>query len=277
LKVAILGLDSVPPEMLFGKLMDKLPNMGRLYRQGIHGVLPTCDPPITVPAWMVMMTGRNPGQLGIYGFRHRQGSSYTDGYIVNSTHVKAKTVWEALGEAGKRSTIIGVPPGYPPRHFPNVEIVSCFLTPSQDREFTSTPELRKEVLEAAKGEYVFDVTFRTEDRSVLKKELFEMTEKRFDVAERLARHKWDFFMLHEIGFDRLHHAFWKFFDPTHPKYKKGNEFESIDAEYYQMADRRMGTLMELFGEDCATFVVSDHGSKAMKGGFCVNQWLQDEG
>ena len=93
MKLAIIGLDSVPPELLFDKLITKLPNLGKMYREGVHGKLRTCDPPITVPAWMVMMTGKSPGELGIYGFRHRKGFSYSDGYIVNSTHVKYRTVW----------------------------------------------------------------------------------------------------------------------------------------------------------------------------------------
>ncbi len=278
MKVAVLGLDSVLPELLFDKLLDKLPNFRKIYAEGLHGRLRTCDPPITVPAWMVMMTGKNPGELGIYGFKHRRGFSYNDGYIVTSANVRAKTVWEVLSEKGRRSVVIGVPPGYPVKHVTNASTVSCFLTPSTDRPFTNPDEMRDEVIKAAGGKYIFDVTFRTEDRAEVKKELFEMTEKRFDVAEHLAKTKpWDFFMMHEIGFDRLHHAFWKFFDPKHPKYVKGNEYEGIDVEYYSMVDRRIGRLLPFLGEDCATFIVSDHGSKAMKGGFCVNQWLEQEG
>jgi hypothetical protein len=53
-------------------------------------------PPITVLAWMVMLTGKNPGKLGIYGFRHRRGYSYTEGYIVNSTNVRSPAVWDVL-------------------------------------------------------------------------------------------------------------------------------------------------------------------------------------
>jgi len=224
------------------------------------------------------MTGKSPGELGIYGFKHRRGNSYDDGYIVTSADVRARTVWEVLSDKGMRSVVIGVPPGYPVKRVTNANTVSCFLTPSADRPFTNPPELRDEVVKAAGGDYIFDVTFRTEDREGVKKELFEMTEKRFDVAEHLAKSKpWDFFMMHEIGFDRLHHAFWKFFDPRHPKYAKGNVYESIDVEYYSMVDRRIGRLLPLFGENCATFVVSDHGSKAMKGGFCINQWLEKEG
>lgn len=277
-KVAIIGLDSVPPELMFEKLLERLPNIKRMYDKGLHGNLETCHPPITVPAWMVMMTGKNPGKLGIYGFRHRRGFSYKDGYIVNSTTVKEKTVWEILSEHGKKSIVLGVPPGYPPKQIPNCNIVSCFITPGMDKAFTYPAELKDEILNVAKGKYIFDVTFRTENREAIKKELFEMTEKRFDVAEYLAKTKpWDFFIMHEIGFDRLHHAFWKFFDPTHPKYTKGNQYENLDFEYYSMVDKRIGSLVDLFGEDCTTFVLSDHGSKSMSGAFCVNQWLNNEG
>ncbi len=277
-KVAVIGLDSVPPEYMFSKLLSKLPNIKRMYERGLHGTLVSCDPPITVPAWMVMMTGKNPGKLGIYGFRHRKGHAYKDGYIVNSMHVKEETVWQALARKGKRSIVLGVPPGYPPRSVQNCNIVSCFITPSMDKVFTYPAELKNEILAASNGEYIFDVTFRTENRDAIKKELFEMTEKRFDVAEYLAKNKpWDFFIMHEIGFDRLHHAFWKFFDPTHPKYVAGNQYEHLDEEYYEMVDQRIGKLVGSFGEDCVTFVVSDHGSKGMRGAFCVNQWLQKEG
>jgi predicted AlkP superfamily phosphohydrolase/phosphomutase len=227
---------------------------------------------------MVMMTGKNPGELAIYGFKHRKGHSYTDGYIVNSTSVKDRTVWDVLSDKGRRSIILGVPPGYPPKHVTNAQTVSCFLTPSADSPFTFPEELKDEVIQAAGGKYIFDVTFRTENRDDVKKQLFEMTEKRFDVAEYLAKNKpWDLFMVHEIGFDRLHHAFWKFFDPTHPKYVKASQYEKIDEEYYQLVDRRIGRLLQIFGEDCTTFIVSDHGSKAMHGAFCINQWLEQQG
>jgi predicted AlkP superfamily phosphohydrolase/phosphomutase len=227
---------------------------------------------------MVMMTGKNPGELAIYGFKHRRGYSYDDGYIVNSTNVHERTVWEILSSKGRRSVILGVPPGYPPKQVSNVTSVSCFMTPSQERPFTYPEELRDEVIAAAGGKYIFDVTFRTDDREEVRKELFEMTEKRFDVAEYLARNKpWEFFMMHEIGFDRLHHAFWKFFDPSHPKYVKASQYGRIDEEYYQLVDRRIGALLPILGDDCTTLIVSDHGSKAMLGAFCINQWLEREG
>jgi predicted AlkP superfamily phosphohydrolase/phosphomutase len=275
-KVLVLCLDSVPPELLFDRLLDKMPNVQKLYRTGIHGILETCHPPITVPAWMVIMTGRNPRRLGIYGFRHRKGSSYKDGYIVSSNNVKESAIWDAIGSHGLKSCIIGLPPSYPPKPL-NGHLVTCMITPSTEKQFTYPSELKDEIKRTV-GEYIFDVTFRTENRDAVRDELFLMTRKRFDLAEYLAKEKnWNLFILHEIGFDRLHHAFWKFFDPSHPKYVSGNKYERIAEEYYAFVDERIGKLLDLVGNDVSVFVLSDHGSKAMKGAFCINQWLMQEG
>ena len=75
-KVLLLGLDCAPPELVFDALRPRLPTLARLADDGIWGTLKTCIPPITVPAWMVGMTGKDPGELGIYGFRNRANHSY---------------------------------------------------------------------------------------------------------------------------------------------------------------------------------------------------------
>jgi len=275
-KVLIVGLDSVPPELLFDRLLDKLPNVKKLYHSGAHAKFRTCDPPITVPAWMVMMTGKNPGQLGIYGFRHRKNFGYRDGYIVNSTNVREPTVWDIIGRSGMKTCLVGLPPGYPPKPLTGYS-VSCMITPGLDKDYTYPPQLKDEIADVV-GEYVFDVTFRIDDRETIKKQLFDMTEKRFELAKHLAATKdWNLFILHEIGFDRLHHAFWKYFDPNHPKYVPGNKYEGIAEEYYRFADKKIGELIAAAGSDVDVFILSDHGSKAMKGAFCVNQWLEREG
>ena len=49
-----------------------------------------------------------------------------------------------------------------------------------------------------------------------------MTRQRFRVAAALyAREPWDVFAVHEIGTDRLHHAYWKHFDENHPDSSRG--------------------------------------------------------
>ncbi|HVM96495.1 MAG TPA: alkaline phosphatase family protein, partial [Candidatus Acidoferrales bacterium] len=70
-KVAVIGLDCVPPQLVFERWVELLPNLRRLMGEGAWGSLRSCDPPITVPAWASMVTGKDPGQLGVYGFRNR--------------------------------------------------------------------------------------------------------------------------------------------------------------------------------------------------------------
>jgi len=81
----------------------------------------------------------------------------------------------------------------------------------------------------------------------------------------------------DMGVDRMHHGFWKFFDPRHPKYEPGNPYENAIRDYYVHLDAQIGERLALLDEDTAVVVVSDHGAKPMVGGICFNEWLKQEG
>lgn len=83
MKLLIIGLDCADPKLLFG-WKDELPNLKELMGSGAYGKLRSIHPPITVPAWAVMMSGKDPGQLGYYGFRNRKDYSYDAYGIANS-------------------------------------------------------------------------------------------------------------------------------------------------------------------------------------------------
>jgi predicted AlkP superfamily phosphohydrolase/phosphomutase len=169
-----------------------------------------------------------------------------------------------------------VPPSYPPFKV-NGNLVSCFITPGRDSEYTYPPELKAEITNLV-GEYIFDVDFRVEQRDNLLSQLYEMTRRRFEVIKHLLKNKeWDFFMFVEIGVDRAHHAFWKFFDKEHHLYQPGNRYENAIPDYYRHLDGRIGELLSLVDDDTAVLVVSDHGAKRMKGAFCINEWLVKRG
>jgi predicted AlkP superfamily phosphohydrolase/phosphomutase len=156
-------------------------------------------------------------------------------------------------------------------------LISCFITPGPDQPYTFPSELAAEV-EALVGEYLFDVEFRTENRDALLSRLYEMTERRFIVLKHLLRTRpWDFAMCVEIGLDRVHHAFWKFFDQEHDKYVAGNPYEHVVEDYYRFLDAKIGELLEGVDKDTAVVIISDHGMKRMKGAFCINEWLIDQG
>ncbi len=275
-RVAVIGLDCVTPQLLFDDLASETPNIHKLMANGMHGDLASITPPITVPAWACAMTGKTPGQLGIYGFRNRKDNSYEGLQIATSESVNEPTVWDLLGQRGKRSLLIGVPPGYPPKPLEGWR-VSCFLTPPSAKSWTYPQELRGEVEEelGGPGRYIFDIpNFRDKGMREVCDELYRMTERRFQVARRLAKSKpWDYFMMVEMGADRLHHVFWQHYDPKHPKYEPGNEFEGAFQDYYRYLDTQVGSLLEVLPEDSVQIVMSDHGARRMDGGVCFNDWL----
>lgn len=275
-RVLIVGLDSASPQLVFDRFRDELPHLSAMMKEGIYGEMRSCHPPITIPAWTVMATGKSPGRLGLYGFRHRKGYSYSDDWVANSQAIKEEAIWDMLGQRGKRVCLVGVPPSYPPRPV-NGNLISCFITPDATRPYTFPSELKGEI-ESLVGEYIFDVEFRTEERDQLLERVYEMTEQRFKVMNHLLRTKsWDFAMMVEIGLDRVQHAFWKYFDPQHEKYQPGNRYENVVKEYYRFLDEKLGETLSVIDRDTAVLVVSDHGAKGMRGAFCVNQWLMEEG
>ena len=276
-RVLVIGLDCAAPEFVFGPGRFALPNIQSLMEAGCWGRLESCHPPITVPAWSCMMTGKDPGTLGCYGFRNRRDRSYDPLRVSTSADVKEARVWDILSAAGKEVVVLGVPQTYPPTPVKGC-LVSGILTPDSSVEYTYPTTLKGE-LEAHCEEYLFDVAdYRTDDKAALIDRCYALMHNRFDVADYLMANKpWDFFMMVEMGVDRVHHGFWSCCDPSHPRFEAGNEYEHVIREYYEAVDDRIGDILSRVGDETAVMVVSDHGAKALQGGFCINQWLIDEG
>lgn len=276
-KVFVVGLDCAAPELVFDRWSDDLPNLTALRKQGRWGELRSSIPAITVPAWTSMLSGRDPGEIGIYGFRNRSDHSYDGRFIATQNYVKVKRIWDYLTEAELDSVVIGVPQTYPVRPLRG-NLVSGFLAPSTKSEFTYPAALKDEVLRVA-PDYEVDVPqFRTDNKDWLLEQILDMTRSRFKVVDHLLGSKaWDFFMLMEIGVDRIHHGFWSYHDPAHRRYSPGNPFERAIHDYYVYIDGRIGDWISRLDEDTIVLVVSDHGAKRMDGGICLNEWLWREG
>jgi predicted AlkP superfamily phosphohydrolase/phosphomutase len=254
-KVFVLGLDCATPQLLFERYSSELPNFRSLMERGAYGRLRSSDPPITVPAWTCMFSSRDPGEIGLYGFRNRADRSYDSLLIATSRQVKVKRAWDYVSDAGLDVVVLGVPQTFPPSPVRGV-MVASFLTPSKDSNFTYPPLVKWELdrLAGDDGGYVIDIdNFRTDDKEALREAIFTMTRRRFNVIRAwVDQRPWNLFCAVEMGPDRLHHGFWRFADPEHRLYQAGNPYASL-------------------------LVVSDHGARRMEGGVCVNEWLIEKG
>ena len=166
---------------------------------------------------------------------------------------------------------------FPPRPV-NGEMIGCFLSPSTESRYTYPEQLREEIAGVV-GEYMLDVpNFRTDQKERIYDDIVEMTKRRFALARHLRDTRpWEFLMMVEMGTDRLHHGFWRFYDPKHPDYEPGTKWEQAFRDYYKLVDEEIGALIEGLGDETAVMVVSDHGAQSMFGGIQINEWLMQNG
>jgi predicted AlkP superfamily phosphohydrolase/phosphomutase len=274
-RVLLIGLDCVPPLLAFDRFAHLMPNLSGLIARGAHARLRSTHPPITVPAWTAMLSGRDPGELGLYGFRKRVAGSYRL-ELATSADVTHERVWDVLARHGLRSSVVAVPPSSPPFAV-HGELVSCFLTPGPDSPHTYPAQLSGE-LRARFGAYIPDVEVRQSERAGLEQALTTMTRQHFAIA----RHLWttrepDFMALVEIGPDRLHHAFYADLDVDHPEHDPEGPYVGVGERYYALLDRELGALVQLTDDDTAVLVASDHGARPLHSAFRINEWLVQQG
>jgi predicted AlkP superfamily phosphohydrolase/phosphomutase len=276
MKILVIGLDCAAPELLLGD--DRLSTIRSLMEVGCYGRLESVVPPITVPAWMCLSTGQDPGSLGVYGFRNRIDHSYKGLGIVDSRSIRQPAIWDQVAKAGGKSILVGVPPGYPPREVNGIS-VGCFLTPDASKGDYTYPLEAAATIARLVGRYPVDVKdFRTNDKARIRDEIIDMSRKQFTVVRHfLENEPWDYFHFVEIGLDRIHHGFWRYHDPEHILHEPNSPFADVVRDYYVHLDEQIASVLDLLTEETVVLVVSDHGAKRLDGGFCVNEWLVREG
>lgn len=275
-RVVVIGLDCATPQLAFERYRQAMPNLARLMQDGCWGPMTSVAPPITVPAWACMTSGRDPGELGLYGFRNRVRGEYAL-RVSDGDDVPAKRVWDYLGDQGYRVSVLFVPQTFPPRPV-HGSLVSGFMCAQDGQTVTFPSELHSHITERF-GTYRADVfDFRSRPPSQVFDDIVTMTRQHFAIARDVwGTEEPDFMMMVEIGLDRFHHVFWEHIDPEHPRHDPNNPWKELGEKYYALLDQELGDLLGIVGTETTVLVVSDHGARAMQGGFAINQWLIEEG
>src|SRR5262249_22376704 len=158
-RLAIIGLDCLDYRIPTEYFPESMPTLRRLMASGRYGRIESIRPTITIPAWASLVTGCDPGTLGIYGFRNRFNYRYAGMREVTSLSLREPAIWDMVGQMGRPVIVIGVPPSYPPQPVNGIQ-VSCLLTPrlaDLARQLpTHPPELFAEIRDVI-GTYPFDI------------------------------------------------------------------------------------------------------------------------
>jgi len=103
-QVVVIGLDCAEPSLVFGGSRPAAEPVEAPPIAWVWGKFRSCDPPITVPAWMSMMSSKDPGTLGYYGFRNRADRSYEKMTTATALAVKEPLLWDFLGRPASGSS-----------------------------------------------------------------------------------------------------------------------------------------------------------------------------
>lgn len=262
-RLIIVGIDGAVPQLIFDRFRTIMPVINGLSAEAIIGDLESVTPTSSIPAWPALFSGRDPGMLGVYGARQRLDHGYGPEVPVTSRFFPNSFVWDLVAKAGKRSIVVGVPPSVPLRSIDGV-MVGCSLLPDNSEVFTAPAELSAPLAREF-GPFLPDL--RGLDPEHPERALAQaqaITTQRFALLTSLFNtENWQLAVVVDPTIDRLQHAFWKSPD--------------VIRAHYAVLDAEVGQLVSKLERDDVLVIVSDHGSRASRGTFAVNDWLIREG
>jgi len=283
-RVFVFGIDGAPPELIFDKWLDELPNIKKLVEEGFHSKIETTIPPSTCVAWTSFFSGLDPSQHGVYSYTVRDNFEYKGSRLVNSRDVKGEMLWEILSKYNKKTISIGVPLTYPIENktSPNFSIVSGFLTPTFNEKSVYPKEFFEEVKNLIPN-YSFDVnvglaSYKQTGKEELIEKCYKMTKQNIDLIKHCIKNKeWDLLIGVLVASDRLEHSFWSYIDKTHRYYKGETQYKNLLKDYFIYLDREIGEIVKLLPKNTTIIISSDHGMDKMNCRFNLNDWLIKEG
>jgi predicted AlkP superfamily phosphohydrolase/phosphomutase len=266
----ILGLDGGTFDLLDPLMAaGELPFLQSLVSKGVRAPLTSVYPAKTIPAWYSLATGRDPGELGIYGFTEPTGGPGHSKLV--QTFRPAEAMWDRLSRQGVKVGVVNFPlqAGYP---------LHGFFVPGMFSEHPVTypRELRAEVERDLGAPYPPELpVHRESDRAQWLATATRTVQQRGRSAASLAEsHRPDFLFALFRETDRVEHQYWaELARPVDQIPTDLREFwRAVDA-----ACREVDTAFRAAGGPAVTLVISDHGHGEVRSDFLTNRWLAEQG
>lgn len=283
-KMLVIGLDGGSWSVIRPLIESgELPALARLMQDGTSGPLKSVPNAMSPAAWTTFMTGRNPGNHGIYDFYQRRPGSY-DIEFVNGSHRKAASLWRLLSDAGRQVGVVNVPFTYPAEKVQGFLLAGLDAPGVESPGFCYPPDVYREVASACGG-YTMEAGVTG---SVMAGRLDEAVKKLYGSIDNrlktslylLENRQWDFFITVFRETDPAQHCLWKFYDSAHPDYDEelGKRYGDVIPEVYRRIDRAIHRLATAAGPEVAVLVVSDHGfGPRNQASQSLNTWLASLG
>lgn len=264
-RTIILGIDGIPFNFM-EKCAKKniMPNFAELKKQGIFKHMMSSIPEISSASWSSIITGKNPGEHGIYGFMEIIPGTYSLSFP-NFNNLKSPPFWS---KQNKKYVIINVPTTYPVKKL-NGFIVSGFV--SLDLEKSVYPISYYEKLKKMNYQIDIDAHKAHKSKLFLFNDLFKTLEKRIELYKYLwDKINWDVFMFVITGSDRLGHFLWNAYE------NKNHEYHEKFLDFFRKVDEITGDINKKLTENDTFTILSDHGMELSEINVNINQFLVDQ-
>lgn len=270
-----MGIDGLPYSLL-EKFCEQgvTPYLAELSKAQKPAKMKVTLPEISAVSWPSFMTGTGPGTHGIFGFVDLKPNSY-DIYFPAFRDLKAPTIWDKLGESGKRSIVINQPGTYPARDIPGI-IVSGFVAIELVKAVRPPSWIGR--IKQLNYQIDIDTQRARKEHKFLFQELDRTLQSRKKAVELLWDEEWDYFQVVVTGTDRLQHYLWSAIeDGAHEYHEKALRYYSEVDEFVRDVHEKYLKISGESGVGENFFILSDHGFCGIKQEVYINSWLREKG
>jgi predicted AlkP superfamily phosphohydrolase/phosphomutase len=288
----LIGLDGATFDVLDPYIADgTMPFLGALLARGARAQLRSVMPPLTPPAWTSLVTGKHPGQHGIFDFFQKEepGSVYFS--YASSQDVRTATIWGLASDQGRRITALNFPLMFPAPPVEGSVVPGGMMPWRQLRLGCHPPGLfaRLKQLPGFNPREMLDMELEIkaidgcpEEEYADWVELHIRREQRWAEVLRylMSEEPADLTAILFDGVDKLQHLCWRFIDPAcRPSHPTTWEREMIGrcACYFRSLDGLIADIVEAAGAEATVILASDHGFGPTRDVFHVNSWLEQQG
>jgi predicted AlkP superfamily phosphohydrolase/phosphomutase len=293
-RVVLIGLDGATFAVLDHLMNDGvMPFLRQWSAAGVRAVLRSTSHPLTPIAWTTLMTGRQPGNHGVFDFVRADFDGAQPGYALGtSADVRVETLWAMASRHGCRVTCLYFPCMFPPPGI-NGFVVPGFVS----WQYLSRAVHPRDLYARIKALPEFDTKLLALQWDIERKALQGLPENEFEewIRFHTAREaQWfsiaQFLMREEPceltailfdGVDKLQHLCYHLLDPVLGRQHTSEWAQRVRAQclaYFRQLDRFIGTIVETAGSAARVFIASDHGFQAASDRiFYANVWLEQQG
>jgi len=292
-QTVLIGIDGATFSIL-DPLMDEgvMPFLKEFIASGARAELRSVVPPLTPPAWTSLVTGRSPGQHGVFDFFRKEVPDSQHIRFMTSRDVGCDTIWNIADRHGLRATVLNFPLTFPPPRI-NGHVVPGGWMPWKQLRLGCHPAGLYDRLKALPGfnprELAMDMTHEEKVLEGCKRDEYEGW-----IALHIRRERQWFNVLRYLmqedptelmailfdGVDKLQHLCWRFLDPAYGEELKlpwEKRVREQCLEYFRQLDELLAEIVQLAGPEATVVMASDHGFGSQVRTFFVNAWLEQRG